>query len=274
MPNDKVSASPDGLPSSAMTAPPSAAPEIRRGWLESMETVDRQLHMCRMFRTVFTEVRDALIEKDRKRGRPLPGHFIVCYADNYWDSQVVAIRRLTDADDRTYSLRNLIRKVSVNAHLLPGREDFIDEILSKLEWEETDRERAAIGRDVDQRIFGGDPTVPSLFFESLVTKMTSDTTTIVGHVDTWVAHRDMNTKLEDFPVTFVMIHRALKTLEEVAGAMHYLLFGSQMLYESLVMPSGWQQPLKTPVFEPMSEFERYFIEHGEAPPVDWRDLES
>lgn len=245
-----------------MTAPPGQADQIITGWRDHQSKVDHQLGWSRVHRTIFTEVSDALMANDAKRDQPLPGHFIHSYADVYWDSQVMSVRRLVDGDERTHSLLALVLAVKRNRRLIP-RSWWLEMFLSALNWDPDDRDQHDAATMADA-YYDGHDIIPEQVFDDLAAEIQSSGQAVQDHADRHIAHRDRSYDLAASPVTFAVIHTALDDLERLAGRMHLLLTSSHMMYEHVMVPSGWQFPLMQPVFEPPEMVRRWLDETRDA----------
>jgi hypothetical protein len=172
-----------------VTAPPANHDAVFAAWLELLEKVNRQIHVAMLHRKLWTQVRDAVIA----RHPDADGTLINSYGDVYWDSQVMAVRRLADQyPDRPVSLWWLLERirrnpevVTRNRYVTVGAERYADEpdsweyqrVVERHERDFTDRYGA--GAHVDRaRIVGWQ------------LELKRELRAVDAHADQWIAHRD------------------------------------------------------------------------------------
>jgi len=183
---------------------------VYAGWIERLDKINHQLVWSSVHRRIFTTVRDALIEKDRNRGRPHNGLFIFSYADGYWDSQVMVVRRLSDRHrDHPHSLPTLIDRLRKNPHVAT-RDRYVglagdDEGLTMNRVDG----RYEPAEDRFTRLYGSGDVLEPTVLDRWEFEIGTASSVVAEHATTYIAHRDVNVDLSAVPVTFGVIHAAL-----------------------------------------------------------------
>ena len=191
-------------------------------WKEVHEIV-QQVHIFQSW----TEAVEAADEKSKK-----PGFLHNWTAHNYLDSIAVGVRRLSDRDDRTRSLRRLLEEVEEGAEQLT-REWWMSRAPEDLEdtW-------AAQFEEISR----GNPNVDAGVVREDRKRLVNACEIIKAYVDKHIAHLDADREEIEMP-TIGDAHDAISVIYQVFHRWYQVITGAAL---ALVQPPRWEHVLAMP----------------------------
>lgn len=226
-----------------MTAPPGDIPTIRANCIERMDVITKELTRCFYHQQIWTQVRDAVVE----RFPTADSSFINTFSQTYGNSQVMAIRRLVDQEEQTQSLWQLYEKVRRNPTVLSRAAN----VLASAEHfgEPGTWQHAAGAERADEsftHLLGTGPYADPVMIAEYQRLMTEAAADVKAFVDQRVAHLDPAGRLID--VTFGAVHSALDHLAADANRLQVVFTGSSTAYNQVHIVGDWKAPLRSSLF--------------------------
>jgi hypothetical protein len=231
-----------------MTAPAADHDRMWQGWSDWIDGLIKvELFRAHWHQRIWTEVRD---EMQRHMDPGEDASFLVSYSQLYGQAQLMRIRRLTDPDSRSASLRVLIEAIGANRDLVT-----VDRhVRNRTDPEEARREWIRDYADEAGRLRPG-PLVHHL-------EQLDDLDHLKVHIDKQIAHLDRSVALGDshdaararppaVPVVrYQDVRSALDVLGDVANFYLALLTGSSIGDWTPIMLDDWHGPLRNGLFRP------------------------
>ena len=179
-----------------------------------------QVHVFRSW----NEIVEAGIEESKK-----PGFFHSWVSHNYLDSIASGVRRLSDLDDRTNSLRRLLDELEENAYRLT-KDWWMSRALTGLEdqWEKRFEE-----------LSGGGPTVDPTVISNDRDELMAACEKMKGYVDTHIAHLDATRDAIDMP-TIGDAHEAVREIYRIYHRWFQIVTGDSL---APLRPPTWEHVL-------------------------------
>jgi len=208
--------------------------QLRQKWEEWLEKIGEDLGDLLFSQDIFNEVCEIVKNNSNIQ---TPSAFFGWIRDNYVDSIIIRIGRLSDHDNRTISLHRLIIEISENPDVIT-REYFVSQ------WRDDFlREMGTADRTFDMYANFGKQLVDPERLDTDIRRLDEGTSLVKDFRDQWVAHFDEKRKTDQMP-TFGDLNKALDIIDEVWCKYRLLLGRSAPDTRKPAMALDWEAPLR------------------------------
>jgi hypothetical protein len=193
-------------------------------------------------------VYESMLEMLREQNHPDAGLFFETYNDQYIEAQAMAIRRQADDNDRTVSLRRLLRRLDRHRAFIT-REWYHDRMLRPSDGHEDWRGDEFHQYVTDNRfdVFtkrAGDSKLWRKRILDDIKSLVAASETVVDYANTNIAHLQID---EPSTVTYDEFNDAINSLGALAQRYYSFVHGSSLPSLTPTVEGDWRGPFRSPL---------------------------
>ena len=220
-----------------MTAPKALHDDVWANWNRWFDRAIKDVYWLHSDRTMFVQVRDAIVEN----GPDDTGSWLTHYARCYRDKQAMAIRRVMDTDRKAEAFGRLFQAMEQSPEVFTF-ERLLAATEATDEWLLADMRK----QFADVMEPGTDHIDPA-WVCGVHAELRHKVAAVLAYADRLVAHADQHG--QKVPLTWAELHAAVDALGQ--RIQHFGLTFRAALYEmEPVVQDDWKSTFRRPIFKP------------------------